>query len=32
MMTLYFANTSPYTRKARIVVLEKGLEASVEKV
>ncbi|WP_269584796.1 glutathione S-transferase N-terminal domain-containing protein [Roseibium sp. Sym1] len=32
MMTLYFANTSPYARKARMVVLEKGLEASVEMV
>lgn len=31
-MKLYFANTSPYARKARMVVHEKGLGARVEEV
>lgn len=31
-MKLYFANTSPYARKARLVILEKGLEHRVETV
>ncbi len=31
-MKLYFANTSPYARKARMVILEKGLETQVETV
>lgn len=31
-MKLYFANTSPYARKARITVIEKGLEDRVETI
>ncbi|CTQ56918.1 putative GST-like protein YibF [Roseibium album] len=31
-MKLYFANTSPYARKARMVILEKGLADQVETV
>jgi glutathione S-transferase len=31
-MKLYFANTSPYARKARMVILEKGLVDQVETV
>lgn len=31
-MRLYFANTSPYARKARMVILEKGLQDRVETV
>lgn len=31
-MKLYIADTSPYARKARMVVIEKGLKAEVEQV
>lgn len=31
-MKLYFAKTSPYSRKARVTVLEKGLEGRVETI
>lgn len=31
-MKLYFANTSPYARKARMVILEKGLSDQVETI
>lgn len=31
-MKLYFANTSPYSRKARVTVFEKGLDGRVETV
>lgn len=31
-MKLFYANTSPYARKARIVVMEKGLQDQVEAI
>ena len=31
-MKLYYSNTSPYSRKVRLVVREKGLEAKMEEV
>lgn len=31
-MKLYFANTSPYSRKARVTVYEKGLDERVETI
>ena len=31
-MKLYFANTSPYARKARMTVIEKALEDRVEAI
>ena len=31
-MKLYYSNTSPYSRKVRLVVIEKGLQSQVEEV